>query len=337
MARTLGPRPHSTPAPARTGFSLIEMLVVLLILTVVISIVVPALGHFRNAARKSATQSLMASLATAAGQFKMSQSRVPGYFSPRDMGSPENGPGQAGTGLTGSENLMLDLFGGPTQETTPAAMDPCAENGIIEVGPTSAAKTNVDLGRMGSATGGATGQVNKGYFRPDPKFFIRQCKPGQRAEAPTPNSAAMPVLVDAWGSPILAWVRDDLPAAADRFGSVSSTTRALFYVNSNAAFLGATSLGKLARDQTSLENGSMLGGLGGAAANSLRGFLANPAFPNEARGSIIFHSAGPDGVYIGREERGGKRAGAVGQANASLAAGNHLDDGSFNDFIVKAD
>ena len=206
-------REEQTARNLNRGFSLVEMLVVLLILTVVIAIVVPALQSFRNGARKGATTSLMAGLSTSISQFKMSQSRLPGYFSARDMGSGMN---VSGGGLSAMENLMLDLAGGITTDAPATGNgDPCDVGGypIIEVGPSSTNKVNVDINRIGATESTSKAQVVRTYFKPDPKYFVRQCRTGNRTTG-TDARSAMPVLVDAWGQPILAWVQDDVPAAA---------------------------------------------------------------------------------------------------------------------------
>jgi len=320
----------------RRGFSLIEMLVVLLILTVVISIVVPALRHFRNVARKSATTELMVSLGTAVSQFKLSQGRLPGYFTPVQMGEADNP-------LAALDNMLFDLAGGISTETTSTITDPCnsALNYVVEVGPTSAPKkVKIDTGRIGSAEGGARGNVNRGYFRPDPKYFKRQCAVGQRAPTGLPNEYnVLPSLVDAWGTPVLAWVSDDVPPGFE-LTSATSATRARFYLASNSCFTNASKLGTLQQDQTDVSQGSLLSTLGGAdrPAISVEGVVGNPAFSGEARGPVVFHSAGANGIYIGRNERGGKAFTGSGTSPLRQSLGrDYFQEGDFDDFVTKAE
>lgn len=315
----------------RRGFTLIEMLVVLLILTIVISIVIPALQAARNTARKSATNSLMASLATAVGQFKQSQSRLPGYFSPRDMGAGTN------TTFSGMENLMIDLAGGVTTDAAAGSVTNACDttvNPVIAVGPGNT-RVNIDVGRIGATEGGTKGAATAGYFRPDPKYFIRQCEPNQRAgSGPTDARSAMPVLVDAWGQPILAWVQDELPSGTS-FPLIArdSGTRARFYWTSNACFTTATGLGKIKQDQTDPTTGSLLG-ISGNPSASLAGLVGNPAFAGEARSPMVFHSAGVNGVYLGRSERGGKTSG--GTLTAPVGR-DYFQEGDFDDLVVKGE
>jgi prepilin-type N-terminal cleavage/methylation domain-containing protein len=336
----------STRPSVRRAFSLMEMLVVLLILTVVISIVVPALRHFRDSARKSATQQMMASLATAVGQFRLSNNRLPGYFSPKQMGDPNNAMSGGSFGsISSMESVMLDLAGGVTTDTPAGMGDPCMQGSysVVEVGPSNDHKVRVDLGRIGAAETGGTGNIKSAYFKPDPKYFARQCTPNQREGigANDPRGA-MPVLVDAWGSPILAWVQDDVPSSLPFSSRDSGTARARFYSASNRCFTSAARLGRIGADQTDADLGSVLGSTHftpDAQAQSLQGLLGNPAFPGEARGPMVFHSAGRDGIYLGRGERGGKvLTGTGGNSPLATPVGvDYFQEGFFNDFILRAE
>ncbi|MEM8758348.1 MAG: prepilin-type N-terminal cleavage/methylation domain-containing protein, partial [Planctomycetota bacterium] len=90
---------------ARAGFSLIELLVVIVIIAIVIGITVPAIGGARDLARASSTQATLAGLGNAISSFRADEQRLPGYFNTRQMG-------RADTGLSGMQNIMLDLAGG---------------------------------------------------------------------------------------------------------------------------------------------------------------------------------------------------------------------------------
>lgn len=332
------PQPRSL---IRRAFSLMELLVVLAILTVVIAIVVPSIRHFRDTSRKMVTTDLMASLATSIGQFKLSQNRLPSYFSTAEIGSSMNGDTTAFENFTSMENIMLDLAGGITQDAPSASMNYCdvaTGPAVVRVGP-GTNKVNVKLGLIGAASGGSKSELVRSYYKPDPKYFIRQCQPNQRAGASGAHFA-MPVLVDAWGNPILAWVQDDAPQVTPQLVRSDSTTRGKsFYARSNYAFTQATSLGRLGRNQAT---DSLLGTTQNADADlSLRGVVGNPAFPGESRGTMVFHSAGANGVYIGREERGAKSAGllsATGVTGSLGVSGNdHFTDGSFDDVVSRTE
>lgn len=327
-------------AHARRGFSLLEMLVVLAVLVIVMSIVIPALGNARNAAKKAATQGVMAGVATSIGQFKMDKGNLPGYFTVREMGVATNE-------FTMGENIMLDLAGGITTQAPSGGGDPCDPiNGpqVIAVGPGNGVPdVNIELGRIGVTGQNAKGVLSRGYFTPDPKFFQRQCSAGQRAGA-VGADWAMPVLVDSWGSPILSWAQDTVPAGNAVFASDNNAARAKFYRDSNYAFINATLLGKLGINQQDPSLGTLLvNNPGAGTAGALGALLGNPAFPNpeaagqpaEARAPIVMHSAGANGIYLGRNERGGKSANATGGLKYAPNQ-DPITGGGFDDFLVTA-
>lgn len=323
----------------RRAFSLLEILVVLGILIIVMSIVIPALGSARNAAKKSSTQGVMAAVTTSIGQFKMDQARLPGYFTARELGDNNND-------LSAMENIMLDLAGGITTAAESGGADVCdVINGpqVVSLQGGNAPAVHVEIGRIGATGQDAKGILAKGYFKPDAKFFVRQCLPGQRVVNQA-KRAAMPVLVDAWGSPILAWSQDEVPPSNNTFGKADSSTRARFYLASNRTFLQATSLGKLGIRQPDPDSGSLLSMNPVQSENALGALLGNPAFPNPdtnnatpaaARAPIVLHSAGINGVYLGRAESGGKRAAATGGL-VYTANEDRIIGGAFDDFLDTA-
>jgi prepilin-type N-terminal cleavage/methylation domain-containing protein len=310
---------------AERGFSLLEMLVVMAILVIVMSIVIPALTGARNSARKGATQSVMADVASAVAKFRLDESRAPGYFSPRELGSASN------PGFTTMDNLILDLAGGDT----PSPANPPQ---IITVSLGGATQVNVEVARIGSERT-VKGVTTKGYLALDPKFFVPQNPPNRGA------LSALPAMVDAWGTPILAWQQDELPpTSAAPFASEDSGTRARFYRVSNKPFLESNKLGRMSTDQTDATTGSLLSNSGAFASRTMEALLGNPSFPVDAnanpavpaaaRGPVVLHCAGSDGIYLGRTERGGKQAPATGvQYRANL---DPIDGGAFNDFLVTA-
>ncbi len=308
---------HGRAAQSRTGFSLVELLVVILIIAVVIAIVVPALGGARNIARTQETRNLITTLQQASVQFQLDNRRAPGYFTAAEMGSQENGT----RGFSGMQNAMLDLAGGIVTGT-PA--------GSVPVGPiaTPARQVQVDPTLIGAKVG-----RNKNYFVPTAKFFKKQdgSEGGARNIGGAAEHVDIPELVDSWGMPILYWQLDSAAlgtvATVNDFaridsGAANAPTVARFYWNSNAAFLENASVGFKRVNQQAQ---SLLGqGAGTDAAISLAGILGSPGSPGPyttatalgsivptgARGSFVIHSAGLDGTYTGRTERGGALAGS---------------------------
>lgn len=319
--------PEGTTSAIRRGFTLIELMVVLLILSLVLAILLPAIGGARTAARKAATMSLVKDLSTSVGAFKLDKGTNPGYFSAAQMGSAQN----ANRGFSAMKNIMLDLAGG----ITTAAASP--GTGVYDsVGPTSANTVTVDVTQMGASSG-----KTKAYFQPRAESFVAFTTAGQQTA--TAENAAIPEVVDSWGNPILAWVQDDRPSTS--FASLDSSTAAKFYWNSNAGFLKAASFGKTGKSQvyTNADTpGSMIGDTAPNRPESLAGLLGNPAFaipnsnpaaPSASRGSIVFHSAGPDGVFLNTLDRGGK-IGAATQRVAYTPGTDVLTD--FDDLVFGA-
>lgn len=336
---------RSLPVASRTcrrGFSLIEMVVVVGILVVVLAIVLPALSGARTAARKSATQSLMSNLQTATQTFTLDNKRLPGYFNMSDMASADNDT----RGFSMMDNVMIDLAGGITQAARDTGNNqPCdLENGprIIDVGPRPTALVKINLANFGGTTS-TGGTSTKAYFPVDRKNTARQCIGGsKRAGTSAPlDHLAMPTLIDSFGQPILAWAQDDRIALNTEFARErESAGRARFYWNTNAAFLRATALGELGENQADLTKGSLLGVSGANANTTLQGLFGNPSAPDptdatkalDSRGKMIYHSAGANGIYVGKKERGGKNAGVNGLAYQ--AGRDPVNDGSFDDIFL---
>ncbi|MGQ0627500.1 MAG: type II secretion system protein [Phycisphaerales bacterium] len=303
----------NTPArrTARRGFSLMELLVVILIIALVMAILIPSIAGARRAAKNVSSTAMLQSLSTACGQFITDNGRSPGYFSPGDMGSVDNET----RGLSGMQNIMLDLMGGVVDAGSGAS--------FRTVGPRNTGSVIVDLVQIGATTGGSSA---KSYFNPDRSFYDVDQSRRPIGQVGNNENTALPSLVDSFGMPILAWTQDDRAGTA--FGARNSATSvAKFYWASNACFLKSGALGPRGAGQ--LWNGvgsaaSMLGdGVGDMAiAGTLEALLGDPTAPakdytdanrkaGNARGQVVFHSAGPDGYYLGALDVGGKAAGGT--------------------------
>jgi prepilin-type N-terminal cleavage/methylation domain-containing protein len=339
-------RGQGTIVHSSRGFSLMEMLVVLLILSIVMSIIIPAIQHARTAARRADTLNLLNDVSKSCLAFAIDEKRPPGYFSPTEMGDSANA---SQAGFTGMENIMLDLIGGITSDTNSTT--------AIEVGPFAFGDTKnvkIEVSQMGGSTQASSGTVKKGYFQFDPKRFVVQNGnlPGgvrMPGSPVAPRSLVdYPVLVDTFGSPILAWEQDDAPAAADNFANTvfAANQRARFYWAANAGFVSSGHLGKLGYDQNDASSGSLLSGVVSPASRvgTLAALLGNPSAPSTTnlsmpaspRSPIVLHSAGQDGVYLGRSERGGKIASGQGdQVKWSLNT-DPITGGGFDDLIQSA-
>lgn len=324
-------------ATIRRGFSLIEIMIVMIILITLIAIFVPVLAGARNASRKFATQQLFTGLQTSSSQFELDQRRLPGYFSQVNMGSAEN----ATRGFTQMQNLLLDLSGGVVANvTTPGG-------NRINVGPTAAGTATVDLNLV-NAPAESKGVVKNVYFNIDKKNWISQSAAGQKVAVGA--HITLPDIVDAWSNPVLAWAEDESAGASAPFAAESSATRAKFYWNSNAAFLKATEMGRGAQNQLT---DSMLStdtfNYDTVVKFTMHGLLGHPGFPASpitdlptpasSRSKIVFHSAGNDGIFLGLKDRGGLLATAPGTPTHRLkvvdykgSKGDPLDN--FDDVVA---
>lgn len=302
------------PNPSRRAFSLVELLVVILIIAIVIAIAIPSLAGARNSARSAATRAQMNNIVQAAAQFERDERRMPGYFSARQMGHTEN----ATRGFTAMQNIMLDLAGGVSGTGTTNPGD------SIRVGPENNAQVWVNPGYIGVERNGS-----KMYWVPDSKNYLAQDGAGQM-QASIDAHRQLPSIVDAFGNPLLAWTIDESAVGPVRqyqdFAAVAAPTGtgtpSRFYWNSNAGFLRATGLGRRFHSQVDANTGSMIGGQitdPSILARSLTGILGHPSYPyrpsnvgpnfapevpSVPRGSLVVHSAGSDGVYFSRADRG---------------------------------
>ncbi|MFZ4574532.1 MAG: type II secretion system protein [Phycisphaerales bacterium] len=296
------------------AFSLIELLVVIAIIGVIIALVIPAVGRVRDAAKNADNRALVSQIQNAVSAFQIDNRRVPGVFSPVEMGQADNET----RGFSGMQNAMLELEGGVINRAPATARD--AENEIV-VGPYTQADRNVvvDLDLIGSG---------KGYLAPSGRSFKKQdgLEGGSRLGASGGSSAheRLPELVDRAGQPILFWSKNSL--VTDEVESIDDVvalrsggpTPSRFYWNQNAAFLAADAgpTGTLAVNQGGTGGKSMLGEWNSThLLDSMMAFLGNPnspvastiasdttplvdVLPAQVRGSFVIHAAGRDGAYF---------------------------------------
>ena len=95
-----------------------------------------SIGGVRIAARRTSTQSLMRNVRVAIDAFQADNGRLPGYFSPVEMGSAENGSGNY-RGFTAMENAILELaLPGDIERSNDSALElPADDNFNVDVGP----------------------------------------------------------------------------------------------------------------------------------------------------------------------------------------------------------
>ncbi len=77
---------RASPTSCRSGFSLIETLVVIVIITIMVSLLMPALQHARAAANRAACENNLHQLALAAGMYMGSFKKYPDPAPPNSVG-----------------------------------------------------------------------------------------------------------------------------------------------------------------------------------------------------------------------------------------------------------
>lgn len=93
-------------ARARRGFTLLELLTVIAIISLLIGILVPSLAAARNQAKKAATQGLLRTIETACSQFHVDNDRLP-----QSRGKNPFEPDGSNIYLTGAQWITLQLAG----------------------------------------------------------------------------------------------------------------------------------------------------------------------------------------------------------------------------------
>jgi prepilin-type N-terminal cleavage/methylation domain-containing protein len=139
----------------RRGFTVIELLVVIIIIAILMSILVPVISHVKIAAHVADTKNEMSQLTTAINNYYADFHAYPGPFSNDQIEQDNTAPGMpdgipnfytyintayaavptAQAYVTGSENLVLGLLGG--LRLNPANGDPTFAPAEVGLGPLS--------------------------------------------------------------------------------------------------------------------------------------------------------------------------------------------------------
>ena len=300
---------NRTPSIHRTrlsGFSLIELMVVISIIAVLVGLLLVALGRVRTAASITKTKNTMQQFAAACDQFQQEYGRYPGVIPEPVLASLPNNP------LSTTENALLELMGGyrvlkPGEENIPAIKDDYdAYSGtVIALGPVWRLK--VDVNRIGEGPF-IDGKANGPFLAPDENAF--GLVSGQALGASF-NALELPDLLDDWGQPIiyLRRLRSRGPLVSDDPADLPQ-----FLIAGLDGYLKSTGLGELGQNQDydSSPGGSIL-------TDSLTDFEINYAYvlrhpalgssdPNDvmetstARGAYVLISAGPDGIFFSAQD-----------------------------------
>ena len=320
---------------SRSAFTLVELLVVVAIIAILVGILVPVLGSVRKSARKAATLTLMNTVSTGITAFQTDHQRLPGTFSPRQMGLDD----AANVGFTSMDNALLELMGGIGGPCT-SGSNSDQQSPFINVEWRDADSGQrvgacIDLSRLGALNGpaylsfGESGQTGGGKvlapFR-------------ERATSIAKLANRMPMITDSFGRPLLLWVQDAANGQDDDFAAISpDPKRARFYWNSNAGVI----------DSDAYDEGSMLHSSISSSDRiaSIEALCGHPSFPDfapgqdqehpaQARGQFIIHSAGPDAAYLERKDSAFTRAGYEPESDVVNLPANALPMDSFDDIVL---
>ena len=100
--------PHSLHPGQKRGFTLVELLVVIGIIAVLISILIPVVGHVRTSSYAASTQNQLIVIQHGIEQYRQTFEAYPGPLADSQLKTSANPTGLA----TSSENLIFGLLGG---------------------------------------------------------------------------------------------------------------------------------------------------------------------------------------------------------------------------------
>ncbi len=351
---TLDPKAGVSASRSSAGFTLAELLIVITIIALLIAITIPALGGARVAARKASTAQLISGFTQAAGVFRNDKDRAPGLFTAAEMGDMDN----LGEGMSAMENAILDLSGqdavlGRVLEVGTVPLNAVKVGPII--GDPDKYYVNPDLI---ASSKDAYFTVSPEYFVSQIRGTQQMASAGHaeaEGEAQLPDvvdAFGQPLLLwveDEFGPARISQNATPIDLERRKFVNITSDSGdgpARFYWASNAAFLQASELGKQGFDMnTPPGTGAKASIIGDGArmvgvedlVHSMAALLGNPGFkelkdingaeypqasliPESARGSLIVHSAGPDGIYLSTKDKG--------MSQAASGDGDHIEYGT---------
>ena len=298
-----------------SGFSLVELMVVISIITVLVGLLLVALGRVRTAASITRTKNTMQQFAAACDQFQQEYGRYPGVIPEPVLSGLPNNP------ISTTENALLELMGGyrvlkPGEASIPAIKDDYdAYTGtIISMGATGW-QLKIDPDRIGEGPF-IDGKANGPFLAPDENAF--GIVSGQAIGA-TFNALELPDLLDDWGQPIiyLRRLRSRGPLVSEDPNDFPQFLIAGLdgYLKSGQSTI-YPGLGALGQNQI-YESSNNPGG--SILTDSISDYPLNYAYvlrhaalgssdPSDvmetstARGAYVLISAGPDGIFFSAQD-----------------------------------
>lgn len=321
MHQTTSANP-SSPATTRhfsvrRGFSLVEILVVIGIISLLVALLLPALSKVLERAKATTTLGTMQEFAKACDAYFHEFGEYPGVIPETYLQTDTGGNDGTAPRISSTENAILALMGG---YRVPSDEDYGTYPGTVYTfgsGP-SAFVIKINPSRIGEGPY-RNGRRYDSFYSPKGREFSKTTGQMVGTELEAADSTnAIPDLLDAWGNPII-FIRQSR-GLGQLVGDASS---AQFTRAGILPYTLSTSLGERNADQTlngnpggySILNTASAAGLSGSAARdrTLGQIIRHPAkdatnLQNDVgarnnvdagvpRGKYFLISAGPDGVY----------------------------------------
>jgi prepilin-type N-terminal cleavage/methylation domain-containing protein len=307
----------TSPTVRRSGFTLAELIIVMMIIVLLLSILLPALNSARLRAKKVASQAQLTALSTACNSYMLAFSAAPGYIATTDFMYHAS----FRSTWSGNRNLVVSLLGKvvPTaQATTP--LDP---HGILA---SKYGGLKIDQNAVGTGPQSASGRSYGAFYSPKPNelMTVTGTYEGDANTFPqlVATDSGMPILYARHSQKATATLIADVGRAAGNsngFYYHSEITDSVMapalssdgdtYNQTNNSVLsfdvaGATDwIGNLAFLVNDPSSSTNLG-----SPNSLTNNVPSPNY--------VLMSAGPDGIYFDKAQIGATK---LTTTNVSLA------------------